>query len=77
MTTISLLAAAGLCVATLVAAAGERAPAPVRLVGENCPRVAPPGARIERAISAVDVAAGAPRNVCLVFFAADPDDTKG
>jgi len=77
MTTISLLAAAGLCAAILLASAGERAPAPVRLVGENCPQVAPAGARIERDIAAVDEIAAAPRNVCLVFFEAEPEDSKG
>jgi hypothetical protein len=75
MTTISLLAAAGLCAATLVAAAGDRAPTPARLVGENCPRIAPPGARLERH-AAVDVP-GAPRNLCLVFFAADDEGWEG
>jgi hypothetical protein len=82
MTTFTILAAAGLCAATLVASAGDHNPAPVRLVGENCPLVAPPGARIERDIVAIDEIAAAPRNVCLVFFEADlPDpeaaDSKG
>ena len=77
MTTISLFAAAGLCAATLLASAGVRAPAPVRLVGENCPLVAPAGARIERDIAAVDEIAAAPRNVCLVFFEAEPDELEG
>jgi hypothetical protein len=72
MSTISIFAAVGLSAATLVAAAGERAATPVRLVGENCPQVAPPGARIERDITAVDEIAAAPRNVCLVFFEAEP-----
>ena len=76
MTTIMMFAAVGLCAATLVASAGDHAPAPVRLVGESCPSVAPPGATVERQ-GAVDEIAGAPRNVCLVFFAADLDDSKG
>jgi hypothetical protein len=69
MTTISFLAAVGICAATAVAAAGDRAPTPVRLVGETCPQVAPPGARIER-----KAAPHAPRNVCLVFFAPALDE---
>ena len=77
MSTISILAAVGLCAATLVASAGDRGAVPVRLVGENCPQVAPPGARIERDIVAIDEIGAAPRNVCLVFFEADPDDSKG
>ena len=85
MSTIAILAAAGLCAATLVASAGEfasREATPVRLVGENCPQIAPSGARIERDIVAIDEISAAPRNVCLVFFEADPaesnaDDSKG
>lgn len=82
MSAISIFAAIGLCAATLAAAAGERPATPVRLVGENCPQVAPPGARIERSIAAIDETTAAPRNVCLVFFEAelgdlDAADSKG
>jgi hypothetical protein len=72
MTTIAMFAAVGVCAATLVASVTDRAPTPVRLVGENCPRIAPPGASTAR----IDELPGAPRNVCLVFFEADPDDSK-
>ncbi len=74
MTILAILAAVGLCAATL---ATDGAPGPVLLVGETCPAVAPPGARVERARAAVDETAAAPRNVCLVFFEADLDDSKG
>jgi hypothetical protein len=85
MSTVSTLAA-GLCVVAMLGAAAAERPrddgaaetcaAPVRLVGENCPRVAPPCGRIERDTIAIDERAGLPRNVCLVFFEADADDPR-
>ncbi len=73
MTTIAIAAAAGLCLSALLAAPTDRDGAPVRLVGERCPAVAPAGAVVQRGM--VD-GSPLPRNVCLVFFEAD-DDPRG
>ena len=79
MTTIATVAAAGLCAAAMLTATAEdrfevpppqeaACGAPVRLVGQACPDLAPACGTVERIALAGAVPAGAPRNVCLIFF---------
>lgn len=90
MTTIASFTAAGLFAASMLVATAadplERGrpadaqtaacPAPVRLVGPACPEVAPHCGTVERTALRPGELAGAPRNVCLIFFS-EPDGPQG